>query len=44
MNYEKPNVVLVASAVDAVKGVSKSDDPIDSSNGLTVASAYESDE
>jgi len=35
MNYEKPNVVLVASAVDAVKGVSKSDDPIDSRRALS---------
>ena len=44
MNYEKPKVVLLASAVDAVRGQDKDDPPnFDGVQGLTI-SAYQSDE
>ena len=44
MNYEKPNVALVSSAVQAVKGTQAKDDtPIDGSV-LVSDAAYESDE
>lgn len=45
MKYEKPNVALVASAVEAVKGsANKVNDEIDGSQLPTAAAAYESDE
>ncbi len=43
MDYEKPNVTLVASAVKAVKSESKADVPTVDSLGDTIG-AYESDE
>ena len=43
MKYEKPNVALVASAVEAVKGgPPKDSDQIDSTQ--TTVNAYEADE
>ncbi len=44
MNYEKPNVALVASAAEAVKGSGKNfPQEVDQPLGTTI-SAYESDE
>jgi len=42
MRYEKPTVVLAASAVDAVQGTGKIDDPMDSSQPTNAA--YQADE
>jgi hypothetical protein len=44
MKYEKPNVTLVASAVEAVKTMIKDDQPLDNPSGLVSTSAYQSDE
>jgi hypothetical protein len=42
MRCEKPTVVLAASAVDAVQGTGKIDDPMDSSQPTNAA--YQADE
>ena len=44
MNYEKPNVALVASAVEAVKGQNKTDSPVLDGHFGDTMGAYESDE
>jgi hypothetical protein len=44
MNYEKPNVALVASAVEAVKSQNKNDTPIVDALGFDTPSAYQADE
>jgi hypothetical protein len=43
MNYEKPCVVLIASAVDTIKGQTKGDDLPESPIQASVT-AYEADE
>jgi hypothetical protein len=42
MKYEKPFVLELPSAVDAIQGSGKNDDPIDS--GEPTNAAYEADE
>jgi hypothetical protein len=42
MNYEKPDVNLIASAVETIKGSSKDDDVAEST--LATIDAYEADE
>ena len=44
MNYEKPNVALVASAVEAVKGEGKDDSPLQDAVHTVTMSAYQADE
>jgi hypothetical protein len=44
MKYEKPNVVLTALAVDAVKGMGKGDDLHTDSKTFVTEAAYEADE
>jgi hypothetical protein len=42
MNYEKPTIVLVASAPVAIQGSGKNDDELDT--GIPTDSAYQADE
>jgi hypothetical protein len=44
MNYEKPNVALVASAIEAIKNDGK-EDPVQPDNALvSTIGAYQADE
>jgi hypothetical protein len=44
MNYEKPNIVATASAVEVIKGSGKGDDVNVDSQTFITESAYEADE
>lgn len=44
MTYEKPNVALIASPVETIKGVGKGDEQGEGSPFNTTLSAYEADE
>ena len=45
MNYEKPNIALAASAVEAVKGdQTKHSDPYPDNNMFVTSGAYQADE
>jgi hypothetical protein len=44
MNYNRPEIVKLADAVDAIQGMTKVQFPADHTEGLTAAGAYEADE
>ena len=44
MSYQRPNIVMTASAVEAIKGMGKGDDLQTDSHDFVTESAYEADE
>jgi hypothetical protein len=44
MNYNRPEIVKLAHAVDAIQGPSKFESPHDNIETITAAGAYEADE